>query len=81
LVKYNTYKKEFSHKMNAFAYYTVLKYDYSLSIDRPYFENNKWVVDWGVSEDKIIGFLDTDTDISDDMLELAKKEAEKDKTS
>lgn len=77
----STHKVKFSNKMKAFSYYAVLKYDYFMDIKRPYFENNKWVLDWGTPKDKIIGFPEEFRNIRPELLELAEKEAEKIKRS
>ena len=77
MIKSNTYKQKFKRKIKAFSYYTVLKHDYGLTIERPYLENGEWVVDWGSPEENFICFPEEFTIDDDFMLELLEKELKK----
>lgn len=76
----NTYKEKFKRKIQAFSNYTVLKHDYGIDVERPYFENGEWVLDWGAPQDSFINFpeeLTIDSDFVKELLEKELKKAEK----
>ena len=77
MIKSNTYKQKFKRNIKAFSYYTVLKHDYGLTIERPYLENGEWIVDWGSPEENFICFPEEFTIDDDFMLELLEKELKK----
>tara|TARA_R100001463_G_scaffold126639_2_gene184401 strand:- start:280 stop:525 length:246 start_codon:yes stop_codon:yes gene_type:complete len=77
LTSSNTYRQKFKRRIQAFSYYTILKHDYGINVERPYIKNGEWIVDWGAPEENFIHFPEEFAIDNDFMLELLEKELKK----